>query len=89
VGMGDLLTQVELRTLWFKSFQTTRSTTSSISNNRSRFIPSGVEFKNQISPKVAERWGEGIRIEGSEDVREGLAEALAYKMGGSALSMPW
>ena len=45
-------------------------------------IPFGVEFKNPNFAKVAEAMGaKGVRIEGPEDVREGLAEALAYKDG--------
>ena len=45
-------------------------------------IPFGVDFKNPNFAKVAEAMGaKGIRIEEPGDVREGLAEALAYKDG--------
>jgi pyruvate dehydrogenase (quinone) len=41
-----------------------------------------VEFKNPNFAKVADAMGaKGIRIEEPEDVRDGLAEALAYKDG--------
>ena len=45
-------------------------------------VPFGVDFKNPNFAKVAEAMGaKGIRIEDPGDVREGLAEALAYKDG--------
>ncbi len=45
-------------------------------------VPFGVDFKNPNFAKVAEAMGaKGIRIEEPGDVREGLAEALAYKGG--------
>ena len=45
-------------------------------------IPFGVAFQNPNFAKVAEAMGaKGIRIEEPGDVREGLAEALAYKDG--------
>jgi pyruvate dehydrogenase (quinone) len=41
-----------------------------------------VEFKNPDFAKVAEAMGaKGIRLEDPGDVRDGLAEALAYKGG--------
>ena len=44
--------------------------------------PFGVNFKNPNFAKVAEAMGaKGIRIEEPADVKEGLAEALAYKGG--------
>src|SRR6202035_338251 len=53
-----------------------------IEQQEAGFIPSGVEFKNPNFAKVAEAMGaKGIRIEDPADVREGLAEALAYKDG--------
>src|ERR1700728_3827360 len=83
LGMGDLLTQVERRTpvvqiiLNNEKFDFVH-----IEQQEAGFIPFGVEFKNPNFAKVAEAMGaKGIRIEEPEDVREGLAEALAYKDG--------
>jgi len=82
-GMGDLLTQVERRTpvvqviLNNEKFDFVH-----IEQQEAGFIPFGVEFKNPNFAKVAEAMGaKGIRIEEPGDVREGLAEALAYKDG--------
>jgi pyruvate dehydrogenase (quinone) len=45
-------------------------------------VPFGVEFKNPNFARVAEAMGaKGIRIEEPGDVRDGIAEALAYKDG--------
>jgi len=53
-----------------------------IEQQEAGIIPFGVEFKNPNFAKVAEAMGaKGIRIEEPENVREGLAEALAYKDG--------
>ena len=82
-GLGDLLTQVERRTpvvqviLNNEKFDFVH-----IEQQEAGFIPFGVEFKNPNFAKVAEAMGaKGIRIEEPGDVREGLAEALAYKDG--------
>jgi pyruvate dehydrogenase (quinone) len=83
LGLGDLLTQVQRKT----------SVVQIILNNElldfvnlemqeAGIIPFGVDFKNPNFAKVAEAMGaKGIRIEDPGDVREGLAEALAYKDG--------
>jgi pyruvate dehydrogenase (quinone) len=83
LGLGDLLTQVERRTpvvqviLNNEKFDFVH-----IEQQEAGFIPFGVEFKNPNFAKVAEAMGaKGIRIEEPGDVREGLAEALAYKDG--------
>src|SRR6202521_2437150 len=83
LGMGDLLTQIERRTpvvqviLNNEKFDFVH-----IEQQEAGFIPFGVEFKNPNFAKVAEAMGaKGIRIEEPENVREGLAEALAYKDG--------
>jgi pyruvate dehydrogenase (quinone) len=83
LGMGDLLTQIEHRTpvvqviLNNEKFDFVH-----IEQQEAGFIPSGVNFKNPNFAKVAEAMGaKGIRIEDPSDVREGLAEALAYKDG--------
>jgi pyruvate dehydrogenase (quinone) len=53
-----------------------------IEQQESGIVPFGVDFKNPNFAKVAEAIGaKGIRIEEPGDVREGLAEALAYKDG--------
>jgi pyruvate dehydrogenase (quinone) len=83
LGMGDLLTQIERRTpvvqviLNNQKFDFVH-----IEQQEAGFIPFGVDFKNPNFAKVAEAMGaKGIRIEDPGDVREGLAEALAYKNG--------
>src|SRR5258707_11488340 len=83
LGMGDLLTQVERRTpvvqviLNNEKFDFVH-----IEQQEAGIIPFGVDFKNPNFAKVAEAMGaKGIRIEEPGDVREGLAEALAYKDG--------
>jgi pyruvate dehydrogenase (quinone) len=83
MGLGDLLTQVERRTpvvqviLNNEKFDFVH-----IEQQEAGFIPFGVNFKNPNFAKVAEAMGaKGIRIEDPADVREGLAEALAYKDG--------
>ena len=82
-GLGDLLTQVERRTpvvqviLNNEKFDFVH-----IEQQEAGFVPFGVDFKNPNFAKVAEAMGaKGIRIEDPGDVREGLAEALAYKDG--------
>jgi len=83
LGMGDLLTQVERRTPVVQVIlNNEKYDFVHIEQQEAGFIPSGVEFKNPNFAKVAEAMGaKGIRIEEPEDVREGLAEALAYKDG--------
>jgi pyruvate dehydrogenase (quinone) len=83
LGMGDLLTQIERRTpvvqiiLNNEKFDFVH-----IEQQEAGIIPFGVDFKNPNFAKVAEAMGaKGIRIEEPGDVREGLAEALAYKNG--------
>jgi pyruvate dehydrogenase (quinone) len=83
LGMGDLLTQIERRTpvvqviLNNEKFDFVH-----IEQQEAGFIPFGVNFKNPNFAKVAEAMGaKGIRIEDPGEVREGLAEALAYKDG--------
>ena len=83
LGMGDLLTQIERGTpvvqviLNNEKFDFVH-----IEQQEAGFVPFGVEFKNPNFAKVAEAMGaKGIRIEEPGDVREGLAEALAYKDG--------
>src|ERR1700739_574768 len=83
LGMGDLLRAVKRRTpvvqiiLNNEKFDFVH-----IEQQEAGIVPFGVEFKNPNFAKVAEAMGaKGIRIEEPNDVREGLAEALAYKDG--------
>jgi pyruvate dehydrogenase (quinone) len=83
LALGDLLTQVERRTpvvqviLNNNSFDFVK-----IEQQEAGIIPFGVDFKSPNFAKVAEAMGaKGIRIEEPGDVRDALAEALAYKDG--------
>src|SRR5271163_3041292 len=83
LGMGDLLTQIERRTPMVQVILNNEKFDSvHIEQQEAGFVPFGVDFKNPNFAKVAEAMGaKGIRIEEPGDVREGLAEALAYKHG--------
>jgi pyruvate dehydrogenase (quinone) len=83
LGMGDLLTQIERQTpVVHVILNNEKFDFVHIEQQEAGFIPFGVEFKNPNFAKVAEAMGaKGIRIEEPGDVREGLAEALAYKDG--------
>jgi len=83
LGMGDLLTQVQRKIPVVQIILNNDSLDFvSIEQQESGIIPFGVDFKNPNFAKVAEAIGaKGIRIEEPGDVREGLAEALAYKDG--------
>lgn len=81
--MGDLATQVQRKTPVVQIILNNESLDFvHIEQEEAGMIPFGVEFKNPNFAKVAEAMGaKGIRIEDPGDVREGLAEALAYKGG--------
>jgi pyruvate dehydrogenase (quinone) len=83
LGMGDLLTQIERRTPVVQVIlNNEKYDFVHIEQQEAGIVPFGVEFKNPNFAKVAEAMGaKGIRIEEPGDVREGLAEALAYKDG--------
>ena len=83
LGMGDLLTQVERKTPVVQIILNNESLDFvNIEKQEAGMVPFGVGFKNPNFAKVAEAMGaKGIRIEEPGDVREGLAEALAYKGG--------
>jgi pyruvate dehydrogenase (quinone) len=83
LGLGDLLTQVERKTRVVQIILNNGSLDFvNIEQQEAGIIPFGVEFKNPDFAKVAEAMGaKGIRIEDPSDVRDGLAEALAYKDG--------
>ncbi len=83
LGMGDLLTQIERKTpvvqviLNNEKFDFVH-----IEQQEAGIVPFGVDFKNPNFAKVAEAMGaKGIRIEEPGHVRDGIAEALAYKGG--------
>lgn len=83
LALGDLLTQVERKTPVLQIVLNNGSLDFvNIEQQEAGMIPFGVEFKNPNFAKVAEAMGaKGIRIEEPGDVRDGLAEALAYKDG--------
>jgi pyruvate dehydrogenase (quinone) len=83
LGMGDLLTQVERKTPVVQIILNNQSLDFvNIEQQEAGIVPFGVSFKNPNFAKVADAMGaKGIRIEEPGDVREGLAEALAYKGG--------
>ena len=83
LGLGDLLTQVQRKTPVVQIILNNESLDFvNIEMQEAGMVPFGVDFKNPNFAKVAEAMGaKGIRIEDPGDVREGLAEALAYKDG--------
>jgi pyruvate dehydrogenase (quinone) len=83
LALGDLLTQVQRKTPVVQIIINNESLDFvNIEQQEAGMIPFGVEFKNPNFAKVAEAMGvKGIRIEDPGDVRDGLAEALAYKDG--------
>ena len=83
LGLGDLLTQVERKTPVVQIILNNGSLDFvNIEQQEAGIIPFGVQFKNPNFAKVAEAMGaKGIRLEDPGDVRDGLAEALAYKEG--------
>ena len=83
LALGDLLTQVQRKTPVVQVILNNQSLDFvNIEQQEAGIIPFGVEFKNPNFAKVAEAMGaKGIRIEDPGDVRDGLAEALAYKDG--------
>ena len=83
LGLGDLLTQVQRKTPVVQIILNNESLDFvNIEMQEAGVVPFGVDFKNPNFAKVAEAMGaKGIRIEEPGDVREGLAEALAYKGG--------
>jgi pyruvate dehydrogenase (quinone) len=83
LALGDLLTQVERKAPVVQIILNNDALDFvKIEQQEAGFIPFGVEFKNPNFAKVADAMGaKGIRIEEPEDVRDGLAEALAYKDG--------
>jgi pyruvate dehydrogenase (quinone) len=83
LGLGDLLTQVQRKTPVVQIVLNNEMLDFvNLEMQEAGIVPFGVDFKNPNFAKVAEAMGaKGIRIEDPGDVREGLAEALAYKDG--------
>ncbi|MGA2600500.1 MAG: thiamine pyrophosphate-dependent enzyme [Bryobacteraceae bacterium] len=83
LGMGDLLTQVERKSPVVHIVLNNESLDFvNIEQQEAGYVPFGVDFKNPNFAAVAEAMGaKGIRLEEPGDVRDGLAEALAYKRG--------
>jgi len=83
LGLGDLLTQVQRKTPVVQIVLNNESLDFvNIEQQEAGIVPFGVAFKNPNFAKVAEAMGaKGIRLEEPGDVRDGLAEALAYKDG--------
>jgi pyruvate dehydrogenase (quinone) len=83
LALGDLLTQVERRTPVIQVILNNNALDFvKIEQQEAGIVPFGVDFQSPNFAKVAEAMGaKGIRIEDPADVREGLAEALAYKDG--------
>jgi len=83
LGMGDLLTQVERKSPVVHIVLHNESLDFvNIEQQEAGYVPFGVDFKNPNFAAVAEAMGaKGIRLEEPGDVRDGLAEALAYKRG--------
>jgi len=83
LGLGDLLTQVQRKTPVVQIILNNESLDFvNLEQQEAGMAPFGTAFKNPNFARVAEAMGaKGIRIEDPGDVREGLAEALAYKDG--------
>jgi pyruvate dehydrogenase (quinone) len=83
LGLGDLMTQVQWKTPVVQIILNNESLDFvNIEMQEAGVVPFGVDFKNPNFAKVAEAMGaKGIRIEEPDDVREGLAAALAHRGG--------
>jgi pyruvate dehydrogenase (quinone) len=83
LGLGDLLTQVERKTrVVHIIFNNESLNFVAVEQQEAGIVPFGVNFKNPNFAKVAEAMGvKGIRLEEPGDVKDALAEALAYNDG--------
>ncbi len=83
LALGDLLTQVQRKAPVVQIILNNESLDFvNIEQQEAGFVPFGVDFKNPNFARVAEAMGaKGIRLEDPGDVKDGLAEALAYKDG--------
>jgi pyruvate dehydrogenase (quinone) len=83
LGLGDLLTQVQRKSrVLHIIFNNESLNFVNIEQQEAGIVPFGVDFKNPNFARVAEAMGaKGIRLEEPGDVKDALAEALAYKDG--------
>jgi pyruvate dehydrogenase (quinone) len=83
LALGDLLTQVQRKSAVVQIIFNNESLNFvNIEQQEAGMVPFGVDFKNPNFARVAEAMGaKGIRLEEPGDVKDGLAEALAYKDG--------
>jgi pyruvate dehydrogenase (quinone) len=83
LALGDLATQVQRKASVVQIILNNESLDFvNIEQQEAGFVPFGVDFKNPNFARVAEAMGaKGIRLEEPGDVRDALAEALAYKDG--------
>jgi pyruvate dehydrogenase (quinone) len=83
LGLGDLPTLVQRKSQVVHVILNNESLDFvNIEQQEAGMVPFGVEFKNPNFARVAEAMGaKGIRLEEPGDVKEAIAEALAYKDG--------
>jgi pyruvate dehydrogenase (quinone) len=83
LALGDLATQVQRKTPVVQIIFNNESLDFvNIEQQEAGLVPFGVDFKNPNFARVAEAMGaKGIRLEAPGDVRDAIAEALAYKDG--------
>ncbi|MGA7625909.1 MAG: thiamine pyrophosphate-dependent enzyme [Candidatus Acidiferrales bacterium] len=83
LGLGDLATLVQHKSPVIHVILNNESLDFvNIEQQEAGLVPFGVDFKNPNFARVAEAMGaKGIRLEDPGDVKEAVAEALAYKDG--------
>jgi pyruvate dehydrogenase (quinone) len=83
LALGDLLTQVQRKAPVVQIvFNNESLDFVNIEQQEAGLVPFGVDFKNPNFARVAEAMGaKGIRLEEPGEVKDALAEALAYKEG--------
>lgn len=83
LGLGDLLTQVQRKARVVQIILNNDSLDFvNIEQHEAGLVPFGTDFKNPNFARVAEAMGaKGIRLEEPGDVKDALAEAVAYKGG--------
>ena len=83
LALGDLLTLVQRKTRVVQIILNNESLDFvNIEQQEAGLVPFGVSFKNPNFAKVAEAMGaKGIRLEEPSDVKDALAEALAWESG--------
>jgi pyruvate dehydrogenase (quinone) len=83
LALGDLLTQVQRKAPVVQIiFNNDSLNFVNIEQQEAGMVPFGVDFNNPNFARVAEAMGaKGIRLEEPSDVKDALADALAYKNG--------